>query len=376
MSDLKESGSVQTLVRRPSSSGRRARPPSRDGAGRRIWKRFSSIEGALVTVCGVGFVEYERLKPVNDPVAAAGGVEHLDHAQLAVNAQLRVKHERNVKYVGEAHPELMSPIQRKCFYLNAYNVMALELTLRKLIEKPRWLGNTSLCQRYSFFMNTKVNIGNQMISLYNVEHKIIRQEFHDPRLHMYLNCGSLSCPQLSATFLTPDNMEEILDHVTSDFINRQGAVEWEECGCKLYVSSIFKWYKSDFAKWGDGVIPFIRKYWAKANWKKSDTFKLSYQPYQWHANSMKNLREYGNLLPKGAAVVNDKKGDAHNDVKEQQHQQHQQHHQTAALTRTSRAATDRTGHTTEEADSRSEEDGQEQSAQQELDYRERAHSNA
>ncbi len=36
----------------------------------------------------------------------------------------------------------------------------------------------------------------------------------------YLNCSSLSCPRISQEFLTIDNCEELLDELTSLFINQ------------------------------------------------------------------------------------------------------------------------------------------------------------
>ena len=67
----------------------------------------------------------------------------------------------------------------------------------------------------------------------------------DPRIHFALNCGASSCPPISV--YTPDNVETGLESATVNFINSP-ETSLDLNGRQIQVSSLFKWYKSDFSE--------------------------------------------------------------------------------------------------------------------------------
>ena len=123
---------------------------------------------------------------------------------------------------------------------------------------------------------------------------MIRKEYgSDPRLHCYLNCCSISCPRLSRRWLNledPNAADALLDESSASFVGPQGGVSVVEGGARLRVSSIFKWYRSDFQNAG-GAAAFARTHAAKVG--VSDDAALEYQPYDWRPNSAELARELG-----------------------------------------------------------------------------------
>lgn len=137
---------------------------------------------------------------------------------------------------------------------------------------------------------TSYQVAGKKVCMYNLEHKVIRAQFPDPRVHMYLNCASLSCPRLCSVWLTEHNVHDVLELVTRSFINEQGGVQVDKG--RLHVSQVFKWYKSDFGE--EGVLGFIRRYWeAGAGQPDELPDAVTYQEYEWLLNSIELAREYG-----------------------------------------------------------------------------------
>ena len=89
-----------------------------------------------------------------------------------------------------------------------------------------------------------VAIGGENLSLNDIEHRILRPIWREPRTHYAINCSALSCPNLLTEAFTATNADGLLDVAAWDYINRDGIIDIDDNG--LVVSSIFEWYKADF----------------------------------------------------------------------------------------------------------------------------------
>ena len=129
-----------------------------------------------------------------------------------------------------------------------------------------------------------VTIEGEKVSLDDIEHKILRPIWKDPRIHYAVNCASIGCPNLRLEAMTADNAEAFLDGGAVDYINhRRGA---EVVNGKLVVSSIYDWFESDFGGNDAGVIAHLHRY-AKPDLKKAlqGVSKVSDDRYDWDLNS-------------------------------------------------------------------------------------------
>ena len=101
-------------------------------------------------------------------------------------------------------------------------------------------------------------IAGEGLSLDDIEHRILRPIWHDPRIHYALNCAALGCPNLQAQAFTAGNAQALLDKAAVDFVNHpRGA---SIAAGRLTVSSIYVWYKADFGGDDSGVIAHLRRY--------------------------------------------------------------------------------------------------------------------
>ncbi|MEM1001445.1 MAG: DUF547 domain-containing protein [Bacteroidota bacterium] len=156
------------------------------------------------------------------------------------------------------------------YWINAYNAYTVQLILDsyplnsiKDIKKP-W--------DQEFIPSNQ-----SQISLNTIEHKILRK-MDEPRIHFAIVCASISCPKLSNTAFTAENLDQQLDSVTKEFLNDSSKNSFE--AEKTELSKIFKWFAKDFKASG-GVIAFVKKY---KDVQLNHKSQVSYKTYDWGLN--------------------------------------------------------------------------------------------
>jgi hypothetical protein len=107
-----------------------------------------------------------------------------------------------------------------------------------------------------------VTVEGKALSLDDIEHRILRPIWRDPRIHYAVNCAALGCPNLQPEAFTADNEEALLERAAHDYVNHpRGATVADG---KLTVSSIYVWYQADFGGTDRGVIAHLQHYAAPA----------------------------------------------------------------------------------------------------------------
>lgn len=164
--------------------------------------------------------------------------------------------------------------QKKAYWMNAYNAYTVRLILdRYPVKSIKNIGGFIDPWKIKFF-----SIGGQKMDLNHIEHKILRVEFNDPRIHAGINCASNSFPRLSTTAFTGDNVEAELEKLMKEFVN--DPTKNKIAADKIELSEIFNWFEKDFTKSGS-LIDFLNKY---SNTKISASAKKSFLKYDWNLN--------------------------------------------------------------------------------------------
>lgn len=147
-----------------------------------------------------------------------------------------------------------------------------------------------------FFYQQRFQFGGTAYSLYAVENDKIRATFNDPRIHFVLNCASASCPVLRPELPVGDELEQLLQDSTTDFVSDPGNVRVDHEHKKVVVSTIFKWFRNDFINdlrrrgipAENGVLDYIAGVAPeplKADLKAADGYEIEYADYDWTINS-------------------------------------------------------------------------------------------
>ena len=213
-----------------------------------------------VTIAGVKLsgVQYENLK--QDP----GYQKALDALANASLSDLKTREEK------------------LSFWINAYNILAVKVVADNYPVK-------SIKDAGSLFKSVwKQPAGEaagEIRTLNDVEHEILRK-MDEPRIHLAIVCASVSCPDLRNEAYTPDKLNEQLEEQTRLFLqNAEKGMKIDAKKGKVYLSSIFKWFKGDFEPNG-GVVPFVAQYASPADQKVlgNGKIKVAYLDYNWDLN--------------------------------------------------------------------------------------------
>ena len=176
------------------------------------------------------------------------------------------------------------------FWFNLYNARTVALVVDKYpIRSVR-----QIKQKFTDFVGPfddegAVNVLGKSLSLNDIESRIVRPGWNDPRIHYALNCASYGCPNLAPTAWTGHDLNERLDSAAYQFINSNRAVKRGLLG--LRVSKIYKWYGGDFGGDDQSILNHISQY-ADCNTqnKISGQQKIRGYFYDWSLSDAKYSR--------------------------------------------------------------------------------------
>jgi hypothetical protein len=149
--------------------------------------------------------------------------------------------------------------EQRAYWINLYNALTVQLVLdhyrvssiRDIDISPGLLADGPWDKKL-------VRIEGEEISLNDIEHRILRPIWRDPRIHYAVNCAAVGCPNLQRTAFTGENTEDLLDLAARDYVNNPRGARVEERG--LVVSSIYSWFREDFGGDVAGVLAHLRRY--------------------------------------------------------------------------------------------------------------------
>ncbi|APC97378.1 DUF547 domain-containing protein [Francisella frigiditurris] len=177
--------------------------------------------------------------------------------------------------------------QQLAYWINMYNMLTVDLILKnkgitsiRQID-PKWFGAST-----GVWDKPVIRIEGKDITLNDIEHRILRPIWQDPRIHATLNCASISCPNLSTQAFEGNIIDKQLYDAFSNFINSPKGVKVDGTG--LLISKIFFWYHADFGS-NKSMADYIYNYSKDPKVKEyvQKTHKINYQNYNWSLNIYK-----------------------------------------------------------------------------------------
>jgi len=170
------------------------------------------------------------------------------------------------------------------FWINAYNILAIDLVVRHYpVESIRDIGSIFR----SVWKREAGRIGGRGYTLDEIEHRILRP-MKDPRIHGAIVCASISCPSLARIPYTSADLDAQLEASLRAWLARpEKGLAVDRDKMRIRISRIFKWFDEDFGG-SSGVLSFVERY-APANdqaWLKAhrNELRVSYLDYDWNLN--------------------------------------------------------------------------------------------
>jgi hypothetical protein len=177
-------------------------------------------------------------------------------------------------------PNRWSEAEQLAYWINAYNAFTVKLIADnypvKSIEDLHPTLNIPMLN--TVWHKKFFKIGGRESSLDEIEHKILRKQFEEPRIHFAIVCASFSCPPLRREAYTAAALNRQLEEQARRFINDPGR---NKIGTdKAELSKIFSWFEGDFTKRGS-LVAFLNRY---ASPPLAPNAKIRYMEYDWRLN--------------------------------------------------------------------------------------------
>ena len=128
-----------------------------------------------------------------------------------------------------------------------------------------------------------ITVEGEQVSLDDIEHRILRPIWRDPRVHYAVNCASLGCPDLHARAWIAEGLDASLDAAARTYVNHPRGARVEDG--RLIVSSIYDWFEEDFGGSDAGVIAHLKTFAAPPLAQAlSSITRVSDDRYDWRLN--------------------------------------------------------------------------------------------
>ena len=174
--------------------------------------------------------------------------------------------------------------EQMAYWINLYNAFTLQTVLDHYpVKSIRDINISPGLFAKGPWGAKLLTVEGQKISLDDIEHRILRPIFKDNRIHYAVNCASVGCPNLQPRAFTRSNSEQLLTTGAREYVNHPRGVQ--ERGGKLILSSIYKWFKSDFGSSKEQLLAHLASHAAKPLSRHLTKFKgtIKYE-YDWTLN--------------------------------------------------------------------------------------------
>lgn len=176
--------------------------------------------------------------------------------------------------------------ERHAALANAYNAFVVRWILQNYPTESIWKLKES-------FKGKRYNIGGATVSVDDIENGMLRPEI-GYRAHALMVCAARSCPPLQRSAYTAGEFGGQVERAYRTWLGRTDLNEFGKGGAE--VSSIFKWFATDFDPAG-GAKKVIGKYapsGARAALEQPGT-ELKFKKYNWGLNDQgSHGRNYSN----------------------------------------------------------------------------------
>lgn len=164
--------------------------------------------------------------------------------------------------------KLRTDEDKLAFWADAYNL----LMLKNLLDAPDVKDIIDSGKADAFFKTPFLVAGNAL-SLDQIEHGLLRRQPSinvpeqlavkrvDPRLHVVLNCGAISCPAFLPVPLSKGALELQLKKAMAAFVNGAQHFRLDKQKNEWVITSLVQWFGTDFdlaeKKGGDFLLGFM-----------------------------------------------------------------------------------------------------------------------
>ena len=149
--------------------------------------------------------------------------------------------------------------QQFAYWINLYNALTVRVvldhfpveTIRDIDISPGWFADGP-------WDKALIEVEGEALTLNDIEHRILRPIWRDPRIHYAVNCASIGCPDLRPTAYRAEGLDAALDEAARSYVNDPRGVTIRDG--RITVSKIYDWFYEDFGRSPESLKAHLLRY--------------------------------------------------------------------------------------------------------------------
>ncbi|MCP4385376.1 MAG: DUF547 domain-containing protein [Hyphomicrobiales bacterium] len=187
----------------------------------------------------------------------ASGLNTVDYATVTLDDQSAL-----VAYIEGIAARPVSAFNRDvqfAYWVNLYNAITIHLVLAHYpVTSIRDIKLSDRLFSIGPWDEKLVTVEGEALSLNDIEHRILRPIWRDPRIHYAVNCASVGCPNLAPSAYAETDLDAVLDNAARTYVNSDRGVTIT--GERISVSRIYDWFIADFGGTPEAVLAHLARY--------------------------------------------------------------------------------------------------------------------
>ncbi len=220
-----------------------------------LWERWTAHSPSAIATIDHGAWDAFLAKNL---VSHADGVNRIAYAKVS-----EADWNGLVDYLSALSAVRISDFSRdeqRSYWINLYNALTVDVVLEHYpVGSIREISISPGFFSVGPWGKKLIRVEGEELSLDDIEHRILRPIWKDPRIHYAVNCAALGCPKLMRVAFTASNTEALLERGAKDYINSKYGV-YVDSDKRLFASSLYDWYQQDFGGDEAGVVDHLRVY--------------------------------------------------------------------------------------------------------------------
>ncbi|MEO1089423.1 MAG: DUF547 domain-containing protein [Pseudomonadota bacterium] len=185
--------------------------------------------------------------------AASDGVSRLAYAEVAIEDRAALG--AYLDRLAHVDPRELTRDQQLAYWINLYNAQTVAIVLDAYpVGSIRAITDGLLS--FGPWDRQVVTVNGTPLSLNDIEHRIIRPVFAEPRIHYALNCAAVGCPDLRGEAWRAIGLDDALAAAEHAYVNDLRGVALD-LGGRLTLSKIYVWFREDFGADEAAVIAHV-----------------------------------------------------------------------------------------------------------------------
>jgi hypothetical protein len=119
--------------------------------------------------------------------------------------------------------------EQLAYWINLYNALTVRTVLRHYpVASIRDIDVGNRRSQQGLWDAPLIEVEGQALSLNDIQNRILRPVWHDPRILYALSCGAVSCPNLQPVPFSSERLDHQLSQAAMAYINDPGCIQMED----------------------------------------------------------------------------------------------------------------------------------------------------